>query len=107
MKRTHKIIISILFILAIVATFWSATRAEEGVIEVIELDEGNELIEYSTNSNTQKLIKLNCPSWQLKKSCSWYRPSGEQTHTCYGEDEYCETYTLGAETVPECYKRNC
>ena len=38
MERTYKIIISILFILAIIATFWSATRAEEGIITQKQLD---------------------------------------------------------------------
>ena len=109
MKSITKIIISTLFILAIIATFWSATSAEEGFIQK-QLDVATvpSFVGSPPPKITPVISSFDCfePSWHQRTTCSVMKGFGQYEHTCYG-NTYCATSNIGGDSIPKCEPKWC
>jgi len=109
MIKTHKIIIWIFAIALLIATLWSAVEGTpEGIIKQKQLDTSTAEVIIIDPPKTLSVSSFDCvtPQWELQQTCTWKRPSGEQSYTCYGDDEYCSLNWIG-ELIPQCIKQTC
>ena len=109
MRNKILLICSVIFLIFLIGLFaideYNNLKYENQLTEkFIEYEYSN--IELPVTKTLKEETLCVTPPWQYRTTCTWQRPTGEQTHICYGEDEYCEMAWIG-EMVPQCKKRRC